>query len=552
MHPSWACASSASRKPNRYQRMDTTVENLSLLERIGQVLCFGWQGDTSEEARTVNAHARALVREMQVGGVVLLGRNVDPANPQQIRHTLAELQRLSRIPLFIAIDQEGGTVNRLRAPFHEFPGNMALGATRNPDYACRQAQVQARELLALGINWNFAPVMDVNNNPDNPIIGVRSYGADPELVAQMGTAAIRGYQQTGLLACAKHFPGHGDTSVDSHLALPVIPGDRQRLESVELVPFRAAIAAGVGAIMTTHILFPALDAERPATLSRNILTGLLREQLGYNGLVITDCLEMKAIADTVGTARGAVEALKAGADMVLIGHTLEVQRAAVQAIREAVDSGDLPEERLNEAVSRVLAAKCRFLSALSPPEGEPWWNPEHDALEQEIVRASITVVRSAPNEGYRLRKGERVAVVSAHHSLPRLAEEIRRYQPDVLVVQLEPTLPEEQVRQALQKVASAGQCLVATSPPEQWSNTPIDQTKQAELVRALHQQFGERLIVVALREPYDIRRFPEVENYLCTYGYRPCSLRALADALFGQFVPTGKIPVGDGDASTVC
>lgn len=209
--------------------MDMTVENLSLPERIGQVLCLGWQGDTVQEARTVNAHARALVREIQVGSVVLLGRNVDSANPQHIRHTLAELQRLSRIPLLIAIDQEGGTVNRLRAPFHEFPGNMALGATRTPDYAYRQAQAQARELLALGINWNFAPVMDVNNNPDNPIIGVRSYGADPELVAQMGTAAIRGYQQTGLLACAKHFPGHGDTSVDSHLALPVIPGDRQRI-----------------------------------------------------------------------------------------------------------------------------------------------------------------------------------------------------------------------------------------------------------------------------------------------------------------------------------
>ncbi len=523
--------------------MDTTVENLSLAERIGQVLCFGWQGDTVEEARTVNAHARALVEEMQVGGVVLLGRNVDSENPQQIRHTLAELQRLSRLPLFIAMDQEGGSVNRLHTPFHEFPGNMALGATRNAHYAYRQAQAQARELLALGINWNFAPVMDVNNNPDNPIIGVRSYGADPQLVAQMGTAAIRGYQQTGLLACAKHFPGHGDTSVDSHLALPVIPGDRQRLESVELVPFRAAIAAGVGAIMTTHILFPALDAEHPATLSRHILTGLLREQLGYGGLVITDCLEMKAIADTVGTARGAVEALKAGADIVLIGHTLEVQREAVEAIREAVDSGNLPAERLNEAVSRVLAAKRRFLSALPPAEGEPWRTPEHDALEQEIARASITVVRSAPNEGFRLQKGERVAVISAHHSLPRLAEEIRRYQPDVLAVQLQPALPEEQIWQALQTTASARQCLVATSAPEPWSDTPIDQTQQAKLVRALHQRFGERLIVVALREPYDLRHFPEVANYLCTYGYRPCSLRALVDALFGQFVPTGKMPV---------
>ena len=293
---------------------------------------------------------------------------------------------------------------------------------------------------------------------------MRAYGADPELVAQMGTAAIRGYQETGLLACAKHFPGHGDTSVDSHLALPVIPGDRRRLESVELIPFRAAISAGVGAIMTTHILFPALDAERPATLSSGILTGLLREQLGYDGLVITDCLEMKAIVDTVGTAWGAVEALKAGADMVLIGHTLDVQRAAVQAIRKAIDSGELPEARLNEAVSRVFTTKQRFLAALPPAEGEPWRDPAHDALEQEIARASITVFRSAPNEGYRLRKGEMTAVISAHHILPRLAEEIRRYQPDALVAQLEPSLPEEQVQEALQRLASVKQCLFATAP----------------------------------------------------------------------------------------
>ncbi len=519
------------------------IDQLSIDERIGQVLCFGWQGETEQESRSVNAHARALIEEMRVGAVVLLGRNVDSRAPDRNRATLAELQNLSRIPLFIAIDQEGGMVNRLRAPFHEFPGNMALGATRNPDLAYRQAQAQARELLALGINWNFAPVMDVNNNPDNPIIGVRSYGADPELVAQMGVATIQGYQQAGLLACAKHFPGHGDTSVDSHLALPVIPGDRQRLGSVELVPFRAAISAGVGAIMSTHIVFPALDANRPATISHAILTGLLREELGYDGLVITDCLEMKAIADTIGTARGAVEALKAGADMVLIAHTLSVQRQAVRAIREALESGELPEERLNEAVTRVLRTKQRFLSTLPAPEGEPWLDPAHDALEEEIARASITVMKSTPPDGYRLGAGVKLAVISAHHSLPLLAEQLRRYTPSLTVVALEPTLPEQQIQLALQRAGEAERCLVATSPPEPWSDTPIDQTRQAELVRRLHRQCGERMVVVALREPYDIRRFPEINHYLCTYGYRACSLKALADALFGVFSPTGCLPV---------
>ncbi|MGQ9738360.1 MAG: beta-N-acetylhexosaminidase [Armatimonadota bacterium] len=518
------------------------VTDLDLNARSGQVLCFGWQATAIEDAQTLNAHARELVEEMQVGGVVLLARNLDSANSDGIRATLAHLQSLSRIPLFIAIDQEGGTVNRLRAPFHEFPGNMALGATGNPELAFQQAQAQARELLALGINWNFAPVMDVNNNPDNPIIGVRSYGADPELVAQMGTAAIRGYQQTGILACAKHFPGHGDTAVDSHLALPTIWGDRERLEQIELVPFRSAIAAGVGAIMTTHIVFPALDAHRPATISPAILKGLLRQELGYDGLVITDCLEMKAIADTVGTARGAVEALKAGADMVLIAHTLEVQREAVEAIRQAVESGNLSERRLTEAASRVLSAKRRFLASLPPAEGTPWFDPAHDALEEQIARASLTVVKHHP-AGFPLRTERRTALISAHHSLPILAQQMRRYQPDLLELPIAPHFPSEQVGDCLRKAKEAEQCVIATSPPEPWSDTPIDQQKQAGLVKRLHERFGSRLIVVALREPYDIRRFPFVQNYLCTYGFRQCSLGALADALYGTYKPTGRLPV---------
>lgn len=516
--------------------------SLSLEERSGQVLCFGWQGASAEESRSVNAHARELVEQLHVGGVVLLGRNVDSRHPEQIRHTIAELQRLSRIPLFVAIDQEGGMVNRLRAPFHEFPGNMALGATQRPDLAYRQAKAQARELLSLGVNWNFAPVMDVNNNPDNPIIGVRSYGADPHLVAEMGSAAIRGYQESGLMACAKHFPGHGDTSVDSHLVLPVMGGDRKRLDAVELVPFRAAIAAGVASIMTTHILFPSLDRQRPATVSRAILSGLLREELGYNGLVITDCLEMKAIADTVGTARGAVEALKAGADMVLISHTLDVQREAVAAIREAIEAGELPEQRLNEAVARVLAAKRQFLPSAAPAEGTPWLEPAHDRLEEEIARASITVARAADANSYRIPPDAKVVVVSAHHSLPVLAEELERYLPNVSAVQLSLQLTDEEVQRGVQQAASADRCIVATCPPEPWSEVSINTAQQARLVERLHALLGDRLIVVALREPYDMRWFPQVQNYLCTYGYRRCSLRALAEALFGVFEPTGQPP----------
>jgi beta-N-acetylhexosaminidase len=519
------------------------VADLTLDEKIGQVLCFGWQGATDKESRTANAHARELVESMRVGSVVLMGRNVNSASPLQTRDTLAELQGLSRIPLFVAIDQEGGSVNRFRAPFHEFPGNMALGAVacgaagpeRAEELARKQALAQARELLAVGVNWNFAPVVDVNNNPDNPIIGVRSYGEDPRLVASLGPAAMHGYQEAGLLACAKHFPGHGDTAVDSHLALPTITGDRRRLDAIEIVPFRALIRGGVGAIMTTHILFPALDPARPATLSRPILTGLLREELGYDGLVITDCLEMDAIAGTIGTPQGAVEALKAGADIVLVCHTLETQRQTVSAIRRALESGVLAESRLNEAVARVLAAKRRFLSMPAPPTGTPWTDSETDALEREIAAGSITVVRNGG--AIPVLKDSPVLVASMHTAAARFVEILRESVTDIDVLrdfaQMEST-----------SLDRYGAVIVLTCPREPWSDSPIDQEKQAQMVSELERRCRkDRLIVVAIREPYDIRRFPTVSTCVCTFGYQPASLAALACVLTGDARASGGLPV---------
>lgn len=519
------------------------VESLGLEERIGQTLCFGWQAATAEESRSFNAHARALIEDMRVGGIVLMGRNVAP--PDQARALFGALQAFSPIPLFIAVDQEGGMVNRFRAPLHEFSGNMALGAIAHgaEDLARRQAEAQARELLALGVNWDLAPVLDVNNNPDNPIIGVRSYGEDPKRVARLGASAIEGFESVGMMACAKHFPGHGDTAADSHLALPRVPGDRARLEAVELVPFRAAIEAGVSAMMTTHIVFPTLDSERPATLSPAILTGLLRQEMGFAGLIVTDCLEMDAIRKTVGTARAAVESLRAGADMVLICHTLSTQRASVAAIKNAVETGELSEERLNEAAERVLAAKRRYLPSAPQPTGAAWTDPEHYRLELEIARASITVVRRARNPF--IEREDRAVVISAHPIVDSLAEGVARRLPDGYCrsMRIGAAWPQRQARDAVE-VAKASNCaIVATAPPEPWAEQHIDQEKQAAFVRELQGAVGDRLVVLALRDPYDIRRFPAVRNYLCGYGYRPATIEALADALVGAYEPTGRLPV---------
>jgi len=340
---------------------------MTLREKIGQMLLFGWSGDTPDESRTVNAHAAALVDEFAVGGVVLMGRNIGP--PAQTRGTIAELQARAKAkglpPLFVAVDQEGGRVQRLGPPHYPaHPAARAVGETGDPAQARTVARQIGEGLRDLGFNWNFAPVLDVNNNPRNPVIGDRAYGDDPALVAAMGAQAVRGFQEdAGILACGKHFPGHGDTDTDSHYALPRIAHNRARLDAVELVPFRAALEAGLAAVMTSHILFPALDAHRPATLSPAILTGLLRGELGFDGLIITDDLEMKGVADGWGSAEAAVRAVQAGADMLLCCHTRETQRAIQQALIQAVQAGRLSEARIDESLARIAAPITRWRRA---------------------------------------------------------------------------------------------------------------------------------------------------------------------------------------------
>ena len=340
---------------------------MTLHDKIGQMLLFGWSGDTPDESRTVNDHAAALVDEFAVGGVVLMGRNIGP--PAQTRGTIAELQGRAKArglpPLFVAVDQEGGRVQRLGPPHYPaHPAARATGDTGDPEQARVAARRIGEGLRDLGFNWDFAPVLDVNNNPQNPVIGDRAYGTDPALVAAMGAQAVRGFQEdAGILACGKHFPGHGDTDTDSHHALPRIGHGQARLDAVELVPFRAALAAGLAAVMTSHILFPALDARLPATLSPATLTGLLREELGFDGLIITDDLEMKGVAEGWGAAEAAVLATQAGADLLLCCHTWETQRQIQRALVRAVETGRLPKARIDESVARIAAAKARWVTS---------------------------------------------------------------------------------------------------------------------------------------------------------------------------------------------
>ncbi|HVK02490.1 MAG TPA: glycoside hydrolase family 3 protein, partial [Armatimonadaceae bacterium] len=279
---------------------------------------------------------------------------------------------------------EGGRVARFRAPYTAMPPARVVGDAGDAELARAAARVTAAELRQAGVNWDFAPVADVNSNPANPVIGNRSFGTEPEPVARIVTAQVEGYREGGVLSCVKHFPGHGDTHLDSHLALPTLSFDLEQMEARELVPFRAAIAAGVPTIMTAHIVFPALDPDVPATLSPAILTGLLRERLGFTGLVVTDCLQMKAVATKWGTPRATVMAAKAGADMLLVCHTEELQRGAHAALLEAANSGELPLARIDQAVGRVLNAKHLAASLAAP--AVTVGAPESVAVAREICR----------------------------------------------------------------------------------------------------------------------------------------------------------------------
>jgi beta-N-acetylhexosaminidase len=336
---------------------------------------------------------KAIAREFSLGGVILFARNVvEPEQVAELGHDAARL--VPDLPSWVGVDQEGGRVARLRAPFTEWPPMATLGRSGDPALAERFARALAAELKAVGITLDFAPVLDIHTNPRNPVIGDRALAEKAEDVARLGRAIIRGLQGEGVAACGKHFPGHGDTSTDSHHELPVVEHPPERLREVELVPFMEAIEAEVAAIMTAHVLIPALDERAPATLSKRVITGLLREELGYDGVVLSDDLEMKALTGEYPVPVAAVRAVEAGCDGILIcSDRYDTQAAALEAIVHAVEDDRLQLSRVEEALRRQRRAKERFLAAsvAARPKGTKALRQllgcdEHRAIADEMAR----------------------------------------------------------------------------------------------------------------------------------------------------------------------
>ena len=508
---------------------------MTLEQKIGQLFVCGWIAEADEAAASVTRHAEYLIKEMQVGGLVMLPRNV-AKNVKDCTAMNAELQALSEQPLFICVDQEGGMVTRFNDGVTTFPSAMAHGATMNPNNAYKTAFANAQELRALGTNWNFAPVADVNINPLNPIIGTRSYGENPKTVGDFAAAAVSGHNDGGVISAVKHFPGHGDTAVDSHLALPTVPYDLQRIQDVELVPFVATINAGTPAIMTTHIIFPAIDPERPATLSHKVMTGLLREQLGFSGLIITDCLEMKAIEDNYGV-EAAVLAFEAGVDLLLVCHTPATQRAMYAAVLAAVQSGRISLDRVEQSLARIRKAKEKFVRL--PVVNQTVINcAEHVALRDAVAENAVTVVKNSGAIPLQTAAVGSIVVTGLHFSVENIANALKAYCPAIAVVQLQ---PESAFEQAKELVAKYSTIIMATAPLEPWRDK-IDIALQAQLVEYLNNNL-ENFIAIAVREPYDARNFSDIRNYICIYGYRGGMVEALARVLVGIVAAAGKLPV---------
>jgi len=525
-----ACAPTTTPSPS-----GDVVGSMSLERKVGQLMSVAFHGPK------ITSSLEAMIRDRGIGGVILYSENFTDA--AGLAKLVADLDQIAReaksLPLFFEIDQEGGPVIRINKGATILPGQMALAATADPERSVRTAAtISAAELRALGVNWNFSPVADVNDEPTNPIISNRSFSSDPARVSSLVTAAVQTYAAAGFFCCAKHFPGHGSTTTDSHTGLPKIEADRATLDRIELPPFRAAIAAGVPAIMSAHIVVPALDPtpELPVTLSRTVMTELIRNTLGFQGLVVTDDLEMGALKD-VGEAAAGLRAIQAGADYLLFRFDETAQLEGHRLITEAVRSGSVSSARLDESVRRVVDAKRRFgiLEGRRDQSAPDLAANARAALD--LARGATTLLRNRagvlPLRGRILAVSPTNADISFFEGQPTLGSVIAAKRPDAVAQSLPLHPNASEIDRAVSAARAADVVVVGTT-------NLFAYPEQVDLVNALAKE--KPVAVVALRGPYDILSVPDIPAYVCAYDSREPSLTAAAEVLFGERKPAGSLP----------
>lgn len=558
-----ADSADAADAADRDRRLQHLISRMSLEEKVGQLFVMRVYGHsaTAPDQADIDANlteigvrtAAELVERYHVGGVIYFTWAHNTRDPHQIAELSNGIQRAglaqpTPLPLLISTDQEHGIVCRVGEPATLLPGAMALGAGGSHSDARRAAQIAGAELAAVGIRQNYAPVADVNVNPANPVIGVRSYGSDPQAVADLVAAQVKGYQRAGVAATSKHFPGHGDTAVDSHYGLPTITHTRAQWAELDAPPFRSAIAAGIDSIMTAHIVVPALDpSEDPATLSHPILTGILREQLGYDGVVVTDSLGMEGVRTKYGDDRVPVLALKAGVDQLLNPPKLDI---AWNAVLQAVKNGELTEARLDESILRILRLKAKlglfrkpFVTAAGVDRTVG--TADHLAQADRIAEGTTTLLL---NEGgflpiSRLSHGD-VLVVGADPASPSgttgpptttLATAFTElgFTATALSTGINPTAAK--IDEAV--AAAAGKDVVVVGTYNVSATSP-QRTLVSRLVAT-----GVPVVTVAIRNPYDIARLSGQRATVAAYSWTDVELRAAVRVIAGHARPQGCLPV---------
>ncbi|GAB1203427.1 hypothetical protein APSETT445_002062 [Aspergillus pseudonomiae] len=530
------------------------MQPTDLRKKVGQLFAVGFHGLTpSPEIKT-------LIHEYGLGGIVLFKRNIsDAAQLQTLTHSLQEEARLAghEYPLFIGIDQENGLVTRISPPIAaQLPGPMALGATYAPELAQAVGAVTGETLRLFGINMNYAPVCDINSEPLNPVIGVRSFGDHPGFVGRLACATAHGLREQKVVPSVKHFPGHGDTAVDSHYGLPVISKTREQLDKCELRPFRRAAAEGIEAVMTAHISLPAIDdSQLPATLSAEALN-ILRKDMDYDGMVITDCLEMDGIRASYGTEQGAVLALEAGCDSIMVCHTYDVQVGSINKIYEAIKSGKVPTSRLEEAFRRVTALKARFLSwdaALKPQslDGLTSLNQKGTELAKEAYSRSVTLVRDTQSI-LPLSPSSKIAFLFPGDKTPAggavdgeglgrkgsynasvYLDILRQWNSQAFEIRYGPEgLSSEQ----LSLIEAADVVIFASINARE---SAYQKTLGLELPRR-----SRSMVAMALCNPYDFLDDSSIQTYVATYEPTIEAFTVAVEHLFKPQLAKGSLPVG--------
>ncbi|MET7732317.1 glycoside hydrolase family 3 protein [Streptomyces sp. NPDC005402] len=543
------------------KKLRSLISRMTLQEKVGQLFVmrvYGHsatvpdQADIDANLKEIGVRSAAeMIARYRVGGIIYFTWAHNTRDPHQIADLSNGIQKASLeqprgLPVLISTDQEHGIVCRVGEPATLFPGAMAVGAGGSRKDARALGRIAGQELGAIGIRQNYSPVADVNVNPANPVIGVRSFGADPQAVAGLVAAEVAGYQGSGVAATAKHFPGHGDTAVDSHYGFPVITHSRELWEKLDAVPFRAAIRAGIDSVMTAHIQFPALDPSGdPATLSRPILTGILRGELGYDGVVVTDSLGMEGVRQKYGDDRVPVLALKAGVDQLLNPPSLDV---AWNAVLKAVQDGELTEARLDESILRILRLKARLRLFESPY-----------VSQGGVTRAVGTPGHLAAAD----RIAERTTTLLVNEK--RLLPLSRRTHRKLLVVGADPASPSGTTGPPTGVLATALTGLgftatalsTGTAPSAATIAQAVAAARDADAVivgtynitaaqKALVEQLvatGRPVVAVAIRNPYDVAQLPGVPACLATYSWTDVELRAAARVIAGRTAPRGRLPV---------